>query len=247
MPSIHFDGVSKTYSRQSREFVWRFLLEALGGRKKAPYYALRDISVRIDAGQAVGIVGHNGAGKSTLLNLVARLTVPEQGQVAVNGRVCAMMEMGSGFHPDLTGAENAEINAALLGLSKSEVKKQFNNIVEFAGIADFIHEPLRTYSQGMVLRLAFAVVAHADPDILLIDEVLVVGDREFQDKCFAFFRDLKRRGKILLCVSHSADLLEKVCDYALWLDHGELKTQGLLAEVMEAYANGPKLPLAAGR
>lgn len=247
MPFIRFDRVSKTYSRQSREFMWRFLLEAFGGRKQVPYYALRNVSFSVEPGEVVGVIGHNGAGKSTLLNLVAGLTVPEEGKVEVEGRVCAMMELGSGFHPDLTGAENVEINAALLGMSRAKVKEQFDSIVEFAGLADFIKEPLRTYSQGMVLRLAFSVVAHADPDILLIDEVLVVGDQEFQEKCFGFFRDLKRRGKILLCVSHSPEVLRRICDVGLWLDHGELRMHGRLDEMLDQYSGQPQRPIGAGR
>ena len=239
MPRIEFKKVSKIYSRQSREFVWRFLLEAMGGKKGAPHYALRDVTVKVEGGSSVGIVGHNGAGKSTLLNLVAGLTVPEEGSVTVDGRVCAMMELGSGFHPDLTGAENVRINAALLGMSREEVAAKSDRIIEFAGLGDFIREPLRTYSQGMILRLAFSVVAHADPDILLIDEVLVVGDQDFQDKCFGFFREMKRRGKILICVSHAPEVLGRICEDGIWLDHGQVKMQGPLEDVLNAYSGKP--------
>jgi ABC-type polysaccharide/polyol phosphate transport system ATPase subunit len=236
MPLIEFEGVSKIYSRQSREFVWRFLLEALGGKKGAPHYALRDVTLRVEGGAAVGVVGHNGAGKSTLLNLVAGLTVPEEGTVRVEGRVCAMMELGSGFHPDLTAAENVRINAALLGMTRQQVEERFERIVEFAGMREFIGEPLRTFSQGMVLRLAFSVVAHAEPDILLIDEVLVVGDQDFQEKCYAFFREMKQAGKILLCVSHAPEVLSRICDEGIWLERGELKMRGALEEVLERYS-----------
>ncbi len=235
MPHIEFDRVTKSYSRQSRTFFWKFFLEVMRGRHANPFYALRDVSFRIGAGESVGVIGPNGAGKSTMLSLVAGLTVPEAGAVSVDGRVTAMMELGAGFHHDLTGRENLEINAALVGYSRAEIDAAAAAIVEFSGLGEFIDEPLRTYSSGMQLRLAFAVVAHARPDILLIDEVLAVGDQEFQARCFSKLEEIRRRGAILLCVSHVPELLARVCDRVLWIEGGRLVLDGAAREVAEAY------------
>lgn len=235
MAGIEFQGVSKIYSRQSREFFWRFLIEAFGGRKAVPHYALRDISFRVSQGESLAIIGRNGAGKSTLLNLVAGITVPESGSVKVSGRVSALLELGSGFHPDLTGRENVRINAALLGLTRDELNGRMGRIIEFSEIEGSIDEPLRTYSQGMVMRLAFAVAVHVDPDIVLIDEVLAVGDRGFQRKCLDRLRKLRREGKILLCVSHLKDMLLDLCDTGLWIEAGRMMRHGPVAEVLALY------------
>jgi len=245
MPFVEFQRVSKIYSRQSREFVWRFLVEAFGGKKAAPLYALRDVDFRVDSGEAVAVVGRNGAGKTTLLSLVAGLTVPEAGRVLVEGRVSPLLELGAGYHPDLTGRENVVINAAVLGLGRAESGLCWEPIVEFAGLRDCIDEPLRTYSQGMVMRLAFAVAVHVAPDILLIDEVLAVGDGAFQSKCIERLKEMKRRGTILLCVSHVSPLLREICDRALWLEGGKLKQQGPVAEVLLKYeqASGSLPPI----
>ena len=235
MPRIECREMTKIYSRQSREFFYRFLLEALGQRKVAPLYALREVSFRIDDGESVGIIGHNGAGKTTLLNLIAGLTVPEEGEIRVNGRISALMELGSGFHPDLTGEENLVINGALLGLTKQQVRDGAAGITGFSGLGDFIKEPLRTYSQGMVLRLAFSVIVHADPDILLIDEMLAVGDQEFQDKCREHLQRMRQAGKVIVCTSHSAAEMTRLCDRGLWLDHGRLMADGPIQDVLERY------------
>jgi ABC-type polysaccharide/polyol phosphate transport system ATPase subunit len=235
MPSIEFERVTKSYSRQSRTFFWKFFLEVMRGRHRNPFYALRDVSFRIEGGESVGVIGPNGAGKSTLLSLVAGLTVPESGTVRVEGRVTAMMELGAGFHPDLTGRENLMINAALVGYSRDEAERAAAAIVDFSGLGEFIDEPLRTYSSGMQLRLGFAVVAHARPDILLIDEVLAVGDQEFQGRCFARIEEIRRGGAILLCVSHAPELLARVCDRVLWIESGRLVLDGAARQVAEAY------------
>jgi ABC-type polysaccharide/polyol phosphate transport system ATPase subunit len=235
MPHVRFEDVSKIYSRQSREFVYRFFLEAFGGKKKEPFYALSDVSFEAGAGDALAIVGHNGAGKSTLLNLVAGLTVPEKGRVQVGGRVGALLELGSGFHPDLTGEENLRMNASLLGLSKRETSALHGKILEFSELGEFITEPLRTFSQGMILRLAFSIAVHVDPDILLIDEVLAVGDTDFQKKCLERIKGMKDSGKILLCVSHAPEILRQLCTRALWIEHGRTIRQGPVGEVLDAY------------
>jgi len=246
MASIAFDSVSKTYSRQSRRFLWRFFLEALGRRRADPFYALRNLSFRLTRGESLAVIGHNGAGKTTVLNLVAGLTVPEEGAVRVEGRVTALMDLGAGFHGDLTGHENLRVNAALLGYSRKQVESLADRIVEFAGLRDFITEPLRTWSQGMVLRLAFSVAVHSDPEILLVDEVLAVGDQDFQRKCHDRILEMKRAGVILLCVSHAAATLEAVCDRALWIESGRLIREGPTAAVLASYQSGTSASLQAG-
>jgi len=181
------------------------------------------------------VVGSNGAGKSTLLGLVAGLSEPSRGLVTVNGRVAALLELGSGFHQDLTGAENLRLNAALLGLSGRRTSELYEQIVDFSGIRDFIDEPLRTYSSGMIMRLGFSVAVHVDPDILIVDEVLAVGDKDFQAKCFDKISEFKSSGRTLLFVSHAASLVERLCDRAIWLDRGEVIMDGQAREVVAAY------------
>jgi len=241
MPRVRFHHVTKVYRRQSRQFFWRFLVETLGGRRADPIYALRDVCFEVGAGQALAVIGRNGAGKSTLLSLVAGLTTPESGSVEVDGRVLALLELGSGFHPDLTGAENLRVNAALCGLTRRETEERFDEIVEFAELADFIHEPLRTYSQGMILRLAFSVAIHADADILLLDEMIAVGDADFQRKSFRRIREMKQQGRTLLCVSHVPEILKELCEEAIWLDSGRIVLRGPAEEVIDAYVTGAPL------
>src|SRR5207302_3910668 len=164
--------------------------------------------------------------KSTLLGLVAGLANPDQGRLVVRGRIAPLLELGSGFHPDLTGAENLTLNAALLGIGRKRLDTLFGDIVDFAELGDFMDEPLRTYSSGMTLRLAFSVAIHVNPDILLIDEVLAVGDAAFQGKCFDRILDFRRRGKTILCVSHALGMVQELCTRGIWLDHGELMLDG---------------------
>ncbi|HWQ57273.1 MAG TPA: ABC transporter ATP-binding protein [Bryobacteraceae bacterium] len=194
------------------------------------------MSFRVEPRESLAVIGPNGAGKSTLLSLVAGLAKPDEGVIAVTGRVAALLELGSGFHYDLTGAENVRLNASLLGLTRKETSRLFDSIVDFSGIGDFIREPLRTYSSGMVMRLAFSIAVNVDPDILLIDEVLAVGDQSFQAKCFEEIHKLRRNGKTLLCVSHAPGMLHELCDRAIWLDRGELVMEGPLGKVADAYA-----------
>jgi ABC-type polysaccharide/polyol phosphate transport system ATPase subunit len=236
MSYIRFDRVSKTFRRHTGRALLRSHLS--NWFKRSPvtdFYALRNVSFDIGKGENVAIVGSNGAGKSTLLSLVAGLSVPDEGSVSVNGRVAALLELGSGFSPDLTGAENIMLNAALLGLSRKKAREAFEPIVEFSGLGEFIDEPLRTYSSGMVMRLAFSVAISIDPDFLIIDEVIAVGDQAFQAKCFEKIFELKNAGKGFLCVSHATALVQKLCDRALWLDHGELMMDGPVADVIAAY------------
>jgi len=236
-PAIEYCEVWKGFHRHTGRMLLRSRLGGwfTGRRKAAEFYALKNLSFRLEQGESVAIVGANGAGKSTLLSLVAGLAPPDSGTVEVNGLVAALLELGSGFHPDLTGAENVRLNAALLGIHREAMKRIFASIVEFAEMSDIMEEPLRTYSAGMVMRLAFSVAVNVDPDILLIDEVLAVGDHAFQNKCIAKIADFRRRGKTIVCVSHASGMVQQLCDRALWLDHGELLLDGPIAEVCEAY------------
>jgi len=199
------------------------------------FYALKDVSFRIAQGENVAIVGANGAGKSTLLALAIGLAEPDNGRVENSGRIAGLLELGAGFHGDLTGRENVFLNASLLGFSKRETEGIFDRVLEFSEIADFIDEPLRTFSAGMIMRLGFSVAVNVDPDFLLVDEVLAVGDQSFQMKCFDKINQLKQTGKSLLCVSHSSAVVRQLCERALWLDHGELIADGTTEDVLKMY------------
>jgi ABC-type polysaccharide/polyol phosphate transport system ATPase subunit len=212
------------------------------------FYVLRDVSFAVESGESLGIIGHNGAGKSTLLNVATSLCSPDEGKVTINGRVAALLELGSGFHPDLTGAENVRINAALLGLTRREARERFDEIVGFSELGEFIDEPLRTYSSGMMMRLAFSVAISVSPDILIIDEVLGVGDQSFSAKCSERILELRRSSKSMIVVSHSPEMLERFCNRGLWLDHGRVVKTGRIREVLDAYLqHAPEQSAAVGR
>lgn len=242
MSLIEFQGVSKVYHRHAGQMLLRnHVTRFLTGQRESPFYALKRVSFTLERGESLAVIGSNGAGKSTLLGLVAGVSKPDEGVVRVNGQIAALLELGSGFHPDLTGRENVRLNAALLGLSRKQTATAFEAIVEFSGIRDFIDEPLRTYSTGMMMRLAFSVAINRDPEILLIDEVLAVGDASFQTKCVERIHSFRKAGKTLLFVSHSS-MVERLCDRAIWLDHGELILSGPIREVLGAYAGRPTAP-----
>ena len=238
MPAIELVDVSKTFPHSTGAALLRSHVAQSFQRMlhREKFYALKHVSFRVERGESLAAIGPNGAGKSTLLSLIAGLVPPDEGTIAVKGRVAALLELGCGFHPDLTGAENVLLNAALLGLSRKEIRRRFDEILEFSGIGEFINQPLRTYSSGMVVRLAFSVAVTIEPDILLIDEVLAVGDQSFQTKCIDKIYSLRRRGKTLICVSHASGMVQKLCDRAIWLDHGESIMQGSAVEVMESYS-----------
>lgn len=237
-PLISCENVTKRFRRASGS---RLLREVVSGYFRRPqggeewFTALRNVSFAVQAGESLAVVGYNGAGKSTLLSLLSGLALPDQGSVKVNGRVAGLLELGAGFHPDLTGAENILLNASLLGFSESQAKKLFEPIIEFSGLQDFIGQPLRTYSTGMWMRLAFSVAVNLDPDVLLVDEVLAVGDQSFQAKCIDRIAAMRREGRTLVCVSHSCETLKSLCQKAVWLDQGELVLAGSIDEVMAAY------------
>jgi ABC-type polysaccharide/polyol phosphate transport system ATPase subunit len=197
--------------------------------------ALQDVSFSVPEGTTFGVVGRNGSGKSTALKLVAGITKPTSGTVAVRGRISALIELGAGFHPEISGRENVFINGIMLGLTKREIQKRFDEIVEFAELTEFIDAPVKTYSSGMYMRLGFAVAIHVDPDILLVDEVLAVGDEGFTHKCLDKFAEFKRRGKTILLVTHSLGLVERFCDDAIWLDAGRKRAEGDPKRVVGAY------------
>ena len=243
MGHIQFQGVSKIFHRHTgRKLIRHHFRDRLRRNPEHDFYALKNVSFQVDEGERVAIVGRNGAGKSTLLSLVCGLAVPEKGRVEVNGRIAALLELGSGFHPDLTGTENVYLNASLLGFTRARTEALFDSIVDFSGVGEFIDEPLRTYSSGMLVRLAFSVALNLEPSILIIDEVLAVGDQAFQEKCFEKVLEFRESGKTLLCVSHSPAILLKLCDRALWLDHGELMMDGKALDVLQAYTGHPVAP-----
>lgn len=236
MPVIEVANVSKSFPHRAERMLLRgHIVRWFSRAKVEPFYALRDVSFLVNEGESVALVGHNGAGKSTLLSLVAGVATPTAGKVRVDGRIAALLELGSGFHPDLTGAENLILNASLIGLNRKETIEKYDQIVDYSGLGDFIDEPLRAYSTGMMMRLAFSVAIHADPRIVILDEVLAVGDAEFQAKCRNSIEKLKQDGKTLLFVSHASGEVRRICDRAVWLDHGRLMLEGPANEVIDAY------------
>ncbi len=242
MSAIALERVSKVYRRYGYQRRFATLKSALltGSlvrhlRPDESFRALDDVSLSVAAGATCGVIGRNGSGKSTLLKLVAGITRPTGGQVRVAGRVSALIELGAGFHPEISGRENVFINGVMLGLSRREIDRRFDEIVEFAELEDFIDAPVKTYSSGMYVRLGFAVAVHVDPEILLVDEVLAVGDEGFSLKCLDKFAEFKRRGKTILLVTHALPMVERFCDEAVWLDEGRKRLVGDPRRVVQMY------------
>jgi ABC-type polysaccharide/polyol phosphate transport system ATPase subunit len=242
--AIEVRGVRKTYRRFSRRRQRQFATlksALLSGRVLSDlrpdetFDALTGVSFDVAAGRTFGIVGRNGSGKSTMLKMIAGIGRPTEGSVVVKGRVSALIELGAGFHPEISGRENVYINGMMLGLTKREVADRFDEIIAFAELEDFIDAPVKTYSSGMYMRLGFAVAIHVDPDVLLVDEVLAVGDEAFTHKCLDKFAEFRRRGRTVLLVTHSLDLVTRLCDEALWLDAGAARLQGDPKRVVDAY------------
>ncbi|MBT3389359.1 MAG: ABC transporter ATP-binding protein [Chloroflexi bacterium] len=213
---------------------------AQGRLQYQEFWALRDINLEIERGESFGVIGRNGAGKSTLLKVMARVLKPTRGRVVMRGRTAPLLELGAGFHPELTGRENVFLNGALIGLPRKEITTQFDAIVDFAEIDEFIDAPLRTYSTGMVARLGFAVATSIRPQILLIDEVLSVGDTAFQEKCLARMRAFQSQGTTIVLVSHSMGRVQEFCQRALWLSGGQVAALGDVAGVVELYLSATK-------
>ena len=206
------------------------------------FWALRDISFSIEPGERVGIIGRNGAGKSTLLKVLSRITEPTKGRITIRGRVASLLEVGTGFHPELTGRENIYLNGAILGMARAEIKKKFDAIVEFAEVEKFLDTPVKRYSSGMYVRLAFAVAAHLEPEILIVDEVLAVGDAQFQKKCLGKMQDVsKNEGRTVLFVSHNMQAIQDLCNKGILLNKGELIAEGPINRIIETYVNNNSL------
>ncbi|MGY1609576.1 ABC transporter ATP-binding protein [Geodermatophilus sp. SYSU D00700] len=238
MDRIWVDGVSKRYRLGEKHNLRETLSAALRPRRRTEtrdLWSLWDVSFGVADGEAVGILGRNGAGKSTILKILMRITTPTLGRSRTRGRVAALLEVGTGFHPELTGRENVFLNAAVLGMTRAETARRFDEIIDFAGTERFLDTPVKRYSSGMYLRLAFAVAAHLDPDILIVDEVLAVGDAEFQRKCLTKMSSAEAEGRTVLFVSHDLAALSKLCTRALWLEAGQVRDEGPTKTVVHRY------------
>jgi len=239
-PVIHLHNVSRAFRKQrdyDRSLQQRFL-HTVTRRRRPPvdlFYPLKDVSLSINAGDFLGVIGPNGAGKSTLLKLVTGIIIPTRGDLSVNGRVCSLLELGAGFHPDLTGRENIYLNGSIYGLNRREIDERIEQIIDFAELGDFIDTPIKHYSSGMYVRLGFSVAIHTDPDILLVDEVLAVGDVNFQQKCLRSIEGFRERGGTLILVSHDLGTIQSVCTRAIWLEDGHIHADGAPLDVSMAY------------
>jgi ABC-2 type transport system ATP-binding protein len=235
-PAVAIEGVSKRF-RMYRERNQSLKAAIMRGRRASyeEFWALKDVSFEIPKGSTFGLIGENGSGKSTLLKCIARIIEPNAGKIVTTGSLAALLELGSGFHPELSGRENVYLNASILGMSKSQIVDRFDAIVDFSGIGEFIDQPVKNYSSGMYVRLGFSVAINVDPDILLVDEVLAVGDANFQDKCMEKFADFRHSGKTVVIVSHAMGSLRNMCDEAAWLKHGELVEVGATNSIIETY------------
>ena len=220
------------------------------GHSHEEIWALRDVSLEVQEGDVLGVIGRNGAGKSTLLKILTRITTPTSGHAEIHGRVGSLLEVGTGFHPELTGRENVFLNGSVLGMKKREIQTKFSEIVEFSGVERFIDTPVKRYSSGMSVRLAFAVAAHLEPEILLVDEVLSVGDAEFQRRCLGRMEDLSQSGRTVLFVSHQMQAVAQLCDRAIWLEQGRTYLDGpsstIVAEYLQSGLGGGSEPRVAG-
>ena len=225
----HFTGGIKN-------FLFHFPT-AIKEMRKSRFTALKNISFEVSSGETVGIIGKNGAGKSTILGLLAGVLKPSSGQVTVDGRIAPLLELGAGFHTELSGRENILLNGILLGMLKREVEEKIDSIIEFSELEKFIDQPIRTYSSGMLARLGFSVAVHCEPDILLLDEVLSVGDQDFQKKCIEKMLGFKRSGKTIVFVSHSEKQIEQICDRLIWIDHGQIHSAGETETIISDYLN----------
>src|SRR5690348_8363372 len=254
---IQAEGLGKVYRRGLvmdeglRHTLDRFVkspLAALRRKKDETFWALKDVSLEVKEGEVLGLIGRNGAGKTTLLKILSRITKPTTGWAEIRGRVGSLLEVGTGFHPELTGRENTFLSGAILGMSKREIERKFDEIVAFAELEKFIDTQVKHYSSGMYVRLAFAVAAHLEPEILLVDEVLAVGDIKFQKKCLGKMGDVARAGRTVVLVSHQLNQIRRLCQRVVWIDAGQIRQNGNTHEVVSAYESAMSrgLPAVAG-
>ncbi len=236
MSAIVVDGVSKRF-RLFHERNQTLKSAVMRGRRiiADEFWAVRDVSFRVEHGETFGLIGRNGSGKSTLLKTLARIYSPDEGRVVLDGRVSSMLEVGSGFHPELSGRENIFLNGAILGLSRKQIAARFDEIVDFSGVEQFIDQPVKNYSSGMYVRLGFSVAVHTEPDILIVDEILAVGDGAFREKSRKKFLEFTGQGRTVVLVSHSLDEIRELCQRVAWLDRGRLRQLGPTADVVAAY------------
>lgn len=243
-PAIHVENLSKRYRRGLtvdpglRHALEKFVRSPLSLFRRSPsemFWALQDVSLDVHEGEVLGLIGRNGAGKTTLLKILSRITRPTEGWAEIHGRVGSLLEVGTGFHPELTGRENTFLSGAILGMSKAEIGRKFDEIVAFAELEKFIDTPVKHYSSGMYVRLAFAVAAHLEPEILLVDEVLAVGDIKFQRKCLGRMSDVARAGRTVVLVSHQLNQIRRLCQRVIWVDGGAVRQDGPTGEVVGAY------------
>jgi lipopolysaccharide transport system ATP-binding protein len=241
-PIIHTEKLSKEYTRGRlapsgllRDSLTNFFRPSLGRSKVERFWALRSVSIEVNEGEVLGLIGRNGSGKTTLLKILSRITRPTEGWAEIHGRVGSLLEVGTGFHPELTGRENTYLSGAILGMRKQEITTKFDEIVAFAELEKFIDTPVKHYSSGMYVRLAFAVAAHLEPEILLVDEVLAVGDIKFQRKCLGKMGDVARAGRTIILVSHQLNQIRRLCQRVIWVDGGSLRQLGPTADVVGAY------------
>jgi len=238
-PAIIVESVSKNFRlyHERNRYIKAAILRGRRARYEE-FWALEDVSFEVEHGSTLGLIGSNGSGKSTMLKCLTGIYRPDKGRVTVNGNVAALLELGAGFHPELTGRENIYLNAAILGLSKKDAERQFDSIVEFAGLERFINTPVKNYSSGMTIRLGFSIAAHVEPEILLIDEVLTVGDQSFQRKSSEKIEQFRREGRTIVVVSHSLGSVQQLCKEVIWLEKGRMMMRGPAAEVIAAYTGG---------
>lgn len=238
-PIIEIQGIGKKYKLRGQEMPYLTIREALLGknmnRVKNEFWALKNISFDVFQGESIGIIGKNGAGKSTLLKILSKITPPTEGRIIARGRVASLLEVGTGFHPELTGMENIYLNGSILGLKKIEIKKKIDQIIDFSGVEKFIDTPLKHYSSGMQLRLAFAVAAHLEPEILIVDEVLAVGDAEFQKKSLGKMEEVAKQGRTVLFVSHNLAAVKTLCGRGVLLNNGLTQVVGEIGDVVDRY------------
>ena len=235
MIDLKFDRVSKKYELRTPSNSPRRWYKRPFAKRSAPMWALRDVSFEVKEGEALGIVGHNGAGKTTILKILSSITTPTQGEITVRGRLAALVEVSSGFHPELTGRENIYLHGAMLGMRRSEIRRKLDSIIEFSGVGQYTDVPVKRYSSGMYVRLGFAIAAHLDPDILLLDEVLAVGDAAFQAKCLERIAEFRKNGRTVVFISHDLAAVYRLCDRALLLSHGQVLMDGPARSIVDEY------------